>query len=332
MRCGSPGYIAPEVLNGAGYGTKADIFSAGAILCVMLTGVSLFHGKTCEEVILKNTEGNISVYSGYWDPVSDNAKDLVLRMIAKNPETRCTASEALQHPWFSLESTNLTSLSNAQDNMKRYQNDYRFDVGRIKPEEFNIITCTPLLCSRGNIKNSPLLIPDNIKRKAKGTNLPTISQRNVEEKKDNVRDITGMSKVKTQENPLETSENFSEDEINEGRDIDEKTTRIVEKIRSFAPRSFIGRCLPRTPGFSAKGSITYLKKTTTLLTNMRDAKNKETSSSYLQKLAALRKDVSLKTCSILANKNQECNDEQINKASITSTKASKRFGDTPKKL
>ena len=35
MRCGSPGYVAPEILNDLGYGTKVDIFSAGIILYIL---------------------------------------------------------------------------------------------------------------------------------------------------------------------------------------------------------------------------------------------------------------------------------------------------------
>lgn len=35
MRCGSPGYVAPEVLNDLGYGSKCDVFSAGIILYIL---------------------------------------------------------------------------------------------------------------------------------------------------------------------------------------------------------------------------------------------------------------------------------------------------------
>lgn len=45
LACGSPGYVAPEVLNNLGYGTASDVFSAGVIFYVMLTGRPVFSGS-----------------------------------------------------------------------------------------------------------------------------------------------------------------------------------------------------------------------------------------------------------------------------------------------
>ena len=310
LRCGSPGYIAPEVLNNLGYGTKADIFSAGVILCVMLTGVSPFHGKNCREVLLKNKEGNISVYSGYWDDVSEEAKSLVLKMVAKDPETRCTAHEALQDPWFSLESTNLTSLSNAQDNMKRYQNSYRFHVGKIKPEEF-IQSTTPLFSSSDNT-TSPLLISDNIKERQK-------------EKKPEVTVRNKMSKVKKHKDQLESSGDFDEGEI------DENPSRTVEKVKSrihpFVPNGIIERSLPKTPGFAPESSITYLKGIAPAYPNIENIKGEKALSSKTDKLNSSK---ITNPTSIPSHKNPENCKEDVNKASMTSTIASKRHRDSPK--
>ena len=54
LQCGSPGYIAPEVLNEQGYGIKADIFSLGIVVYQMLTGKFIFEPDSTENVQMKN--------------------------------------------------------------------------------------------------------------------------------------------------------------------------------------------------------------------------------------------------------------------------------------
>jgi serine/threonine protein kinase len=86
------------------------------------------------------------------------AKDLVSKILCKEPSLRYSATEALTHPWFSCAYTKLNQLSNAQENMKKYKGDEkRFNVSSIKPE-FSMVTCTPLLNSRFEGKDSPLLM------------------------------------------------------------------------------------------------------------------------------------------------------------------------------
>jgi len=52
--CGTPGYIAPELLNWQNYGTKVDMFSVGAVMFAILTGLSLIDAETDEEVTQLN--------------------------------------------------------------------------------------------------------------------------------------------------------------------------------------------------------------------------------------------------------------------------------------
>ena len=53
-RCGTPGYVAPEILNDQKYDQKVDIFSAGIIFYIILTGTSPFPGRSYNEILMKN--------------------------------------------------------------------------------------------------------------------------------------------------------------------------------------------------------------------------------------------------------------------------------------
>ncbi len=54
MKCGTPGYVAPEILRSEGYNSKCDIFSLGSLMFNLLTGLYLFSGEDQKEILLKN--------------------------------------------------------------------------------------------------------------------------------------------------------------------------------------------------------------------------------------------------------------------------------------
>jgi serine/threonine protein kinase len=104
-RCGTPGYVAPEIfaagVNG-GYSSKVDVFSAGVVLYVMLCGYEPFYGETDAELVQANREASVDFPADEWKHISSGARDLVQKMMEANPEKRLTSKEALRHSWFQL--------------------------------------------------------------------------------------------------------------------------------------------------------------------------------------------------------------------------------------
>ncbi|KAL1545619.1 Calcium-dependent protein kinase 25 [Salvia divinorum] len=99
---GSPYYVAPEVLCKR-YGAEADVWSAGVIVYILLCGVPPFWGETEQEIFKEVLYGEIDFSSHPWPNISESAKDLVKRMLVRDPTKRITAHQVLSHPWVQVD-------------------------------------------------------------------------------------------------------------------------------------------------------------------------------------------------------------------------------------
>ncbi|KAJ7957132.1 Calcium-dependent protein kinase [Quillaja saponaria] len=95
---GSPYYVAPEVLR-KHYGLEADVWSAGVILYILLSGVPPFWAETEMGIFRQILIGKLDFQSEPWPSISESAKDLIRKMLDQNPKKRLTAHEVLCHPW-----------------------------------------------------------------------------------------------------------------------------------------------------------------------------------------------------------------------------------------
>ncbi|KAJ6382388.1 hypothetical protein OIU77_030940 [Salix suchowensis] len=95
---GSPYYVAPEVLRKL-YGPEADVWSAGVMVYILLCGVPPFWAEKEHDVFREVLYGHLNFTSKPWPKVSASAKDLIRRMLVRDPKKRLTAHEVLCHPW-----------------------------------------------------------------------------------------------------------------------------------------------------------------------------------------------------------------------------------------
>uniref|UniRef100_A0A8C2FQK1 Serine/threonine-protein kinase DCLK2 n=1 Tax=Cyprinus carpio TaxID=7962 RepID=A0A8C2FQK1_CYPCA len=99
--CGTPTYVAPEIVAETGYGLKVDIWAAGVITYILLCGFPPFRGSTDDQEALFDQimMGQLDFPLPYWDNVSDSAKALITCMLQVEVEQRYTALQVLDHPW-----------------------------------------------------------------------------------------------------------------------------------------------------------------------------------------------------------------------------------------
>ncbi|XP_032754265.1 serine/threonine-protein kinase DCLK1 isoform X4 [Rattus rattus] len=99
--CGTPTYVAPEIIAETGYGLKVDIWAAGVITYILLCGFPPFRGSGDDQEVLFDQilMGQVDFPSPYWDNVSDSAKELINMMLLVNVDQRFSAVQVLEHPW-----------------------------------------------------------------------------------------------------------------------------------------------------------------------------------------------------------------------------------------
>ncbi|KAI3666855.1 hypothetical protein L6452_41893 [Arctium lappa] len=95
--CGTPSYIAPEVIHQKGYdGAKADIWSSGVVLFVLLTGFLPFRDSNLMEMYRKIARAEFKYPN--WFPTE--ARRLVSKILDPNPETRISVAKIMENSWF----------------------------------------------------------------------------------------------------------------------------------------------------------------------------------------------------------------------------------------
>lgn len=97
--CGTPGYVAPEVLAQKPYGKAVDVWSIGVISYILLCGYPPFYDENDANLFAQILKGEFEFDSPYWDDISDEAKDFIRSLMCVNVEHRLTCHTALEHCW-----------------------------------------------------------------------------------------------------------------------------------------------------------------------------------------------------------------------------------------
>ncbi|CAK81836.1 unnamed protein product (macronuclear) [Paramecium tetraurelia] len=102
-RCGTPGYVAPEVINikdvQGHYSEVCDIFSLGLVFYLLLSGKQAFPGKSYGTVVKQNREAVIDFKIKQLQQAPSQALDLMKKMLERDPNKRVSATDCLKHPF-----------------------------------------------------------------------------------------------------------------------------------------------------------------------------------------------------------------------------------------
>jgi len=98
--CGSPMYMAPEIMNQKVYDNKSDLWSVGVIMYELLFGTTPYHAKNMIELMKKIKRRDVNIPNEYRNLITEDCRDLLFSLLNKNPKKRITWESFFKHPWF----------------------------------------------------------------------------------------------------------------------------------------------------------------------------------------------------------------------------------------
>lgn len=129
--CGTPNYLAPEILNKTGHNFAVDIWSAGVIVYTLLVGKPAFETKSIQDTYKRIKTGQYSIPAS----ISNEAKTLIQRMLRTDPKHRPKIDEVAKFPWFDLWTPRILPLAALTTEPRFEEEDEYEDEENIQPSK-----------------------------------------------------------------------------------------------------------------------------------------------------------------------------------------------------
>ncbi|EWM20832.1 myosin light chain kinase [Nannochloropsis gaditana] len=127
-QCGTPCYVAPEILRREPYGKPVDMWSIGVIIFILLAGYAPFYDEDHRRLFNKIKKAKFQFEEDTWENISVEAQDLISGLLCVDPAQRLTPSQALAHPWVMADDELLRAkkLTGTQAALKRFNARRKF--------------------------------------------------------------------------------------------------------------------------------------------------------------------------------------------------------------
>ncbi|KAL2806544.1 serine/threonine-protein kinase 33 isoform b [Daubentonia madagascariensis] len=135
--CGTPIYMAPEVINAHDYSQQCDIWSIGVIMYILLCGEPPFLASSEDKLFELIRKGELHFENPIWDSISDCAKSVLKQLMKVDPAHRITAKELLDNQWLTGNTLSLVRPTNVLEMMKEWKNNPESDEENMTDEKKN---------------------------------------------------------------------------------------------------------------------------------------------------------------------------------------------------